>query len=243
MNETKNYSITKSGAVILEGGANRGVFTAGALDFLMEQEYYIPHVIGVSAGACNALDYVSRQIGRTRDCMIVTNIKTIVEKKALLDMDMVFERYPYEIFPFDFDTYFASPQTCELVVTNCETGRAEYLDDRENKERLLAIGRASSSMPIACPMVEIDGNEYVDGGVADSIPIIRSLKTGHRKNVIILTRNFGYRKKEGTRGWELYVAAKMGRRRLRLCDPPGDTGGIASRKGRGEAAGILPARL
>ena len=156
MNETKNYSITKSGAVILEGGANRGVFTAGALDFLMEQEYYIPHVIGVSAGACNALDYVSRQIGRTRDCMIVTdeknryvnkNIKTIVEKKALLDMDMVFERYPYEIFPFDFDTYFASPQTCELVVTNCETGRAEYLDDRENKERLLAIGRASSSMP------------------------------------------------------------------------------------------------
>jgi predicted acylesterase/phospholipase RssA len=190
MNETKNYSITKSGAVILEGGANRGVFTAGALDFLMEQEYYIPHVIGVSAGACNALDYVSRQIGRTRDCMIVTdeknryvnkNIKTIVEKKALLDMDMVFERYPYEIFPFDFDTYFASPQTCELVVTNCETGRAEYLDDRENKERLLAIGRASSSMPIACPMVEIDGNEYVDGGVADSIPIIRSLKTGHLK--------------------------------------------------------------
>lgn len=86
----QNYSITKSGAVILEGGANRGVFTAGALDFLMEQEYYIPHVIGVSAGACNALDYVSRQIGRTRDCMIVTdeknryvnkNIKTIVEKK------------------------------------------------------------------------------------------------------------------------------------------------------------------
>ena len=201
MNETKNYSITKSGAVILEGGANRGVFTAGALDFLMEQEYYIPHVIGVSAGACNALDYVSRQIGRTRDCMIVTdeknryvnkNIKTIVEKKALLDMDMVFERYPYEIFPFDFDTYFASPQTCELVVTNCETGRAEYLDDRENKERLLAIGRASSSMPIACPMVEIDGNEYVDGGVADSIPLHHAIEQGCTKMVVILSnpRNF-----------------------------------------------------
>ena len=201
MNETKNYSITKSGAVILEGGANRGVFTAGALDFLMEQEYYIPHVIGVSAGACNALDYVSRQIGRTRDCMIVTdeknryvnkNIKTIVEKKALLDMDMVFERYPYEVFPFDFDTYFASPQTCELVVTNCETGRAEYLDDRENKERLLAIGRASSSMPIACPMVEIDGNEYVDGGVADSIPLHHAIEQGCTKMVVILSnpRNF-----------------------------------------------------
>ena len=192
----------------MEGGANRGVFTAGALDFLMEQEYYIPHVIGVSAGACNALDYVSRQIGRTRDCMIVTdeknryvnkNIKTIVEKKALLDMDMVFERYPYEyFFILILISYFASPQTCELVDDNCETGRAEYLDDRENKERLLAIGRASSSMPIACPMVEIDGNEYVDGGVADSIPHYPFLKDGTpKKNVIILTRNFGYRKKRG----------------------------------------------
>ncbi len=183
----------------------------------MEQEYYIPHVIGVSAGATAMRWTMYRQIGRTRDCMIVTdeknryvnkNIKTIVEKSTLLDMDMVFERYPYEIFHLIFDTYyFASPQTCELVVTNCETGRAEYLDDRENKERLLAIGRASSSMPIACPMVEIDGNEYVDGRCCRFDPDYPFLKTGHRKNVIILTRNFGYRKKRETRGWELYVAA------------------------------------
>ena len=201
--------------IVLEGGATRGVFTSGVLDYLMEKELYLSHVIGVSAGSCNGVDYVSKQPGRTRDCMIhrekeysyYNSITKSIKTKSLLDMDMVFEKYPKEVFPFDFDTYFASPQTCELVVTNCETGRAEYLDDRENKERLLAIGRASSSMPIACPMVEIDGNEYVDGGVADSIPIIRSLKTGHRKNVIILTRNFGYRKKEGTRGWELYVAA------------------------------------
>ena len=201
--------------IVLEGGATRGVFTSGVLDYLMEKELYLSHVIGVSAGSCNGVDYVSKQPGRTRDCMIhrekeysyYNSITKSIKTKSLLDMDMVFEKYPKEVFPFDFDTYFASTQTCELVVTNCETGRAEYLDDRENKERLLAIGRASSSMPIACPMVEIDGNEYVDGGVADSIPIIRSLKTGHRKNVIILTRNFGYRKKEGTRGWELYVAA------------------------------------
>lgn len=74
--------------------------------------------------------------------------------------------------------------------------------ERKNGRRPFAF-----TQTFGCPMVEIDGNEYVDGGVADSIPIIRSLKTGHRKNVIILTRNFGYRKKEGTRGWELYVAA------------------------------------
>ena len=213
MNETKNYSITKSGAVILEGGANRGVFTAGALDFLMEQEYYIPHVIGVSAGACNALDYVSRQIGRTRDCMIVTdeknryvnkNIKTIVEKKALLDMDMVFERYPYEIFPFDFDTYFSSKMTCEIVVTNCLTGQAEYLTETEDGDRLMQLCRASSSMPLVTPMVEIDGTPYLDGGIADSIPLIHSMKSGYRKNVLILTRNKGYRKNMSKRDALMY---------------------------------------
>ena len=188
----------------MEGGANRGVFTAGALDFLMEQEYYIPHVIGVSAGACNALDYVSRQIGRTRDCMIVTdeknryvnkNIKTIVEKKALLDMDMVFERYPYEIFPFDFDTYFRSEIECEIVTTNCETGQAEYMTETKDGDRLMKICRASSSMPLVSPIVNIDGVPYLDGGLADSIPVKRALQKGNEKIVLILTRNPGYRKK------------------------------------------------
>ena len=107
--------------------------------------------------------------------------RTIVEKKHCSTWIWCSNGIRMMVFPFDFDTYFASPQTCELVVTNCETGRANDLDDRENKERLLAIGRASSSMPIACPMVEIDGNEYVDGGVADSIPIIRSLRRDTEK--------------------------------------------------------------
>ena len=203
---------THGAALILEGGATRGVFTAGVLDYLIEQELYLPYVVGVSAGACNAADYVSRQIGRTRDCMIpdkehnYLNLKHTLKTHSLFDMDLVFDRYPNEIYPFDYETYFHSPLRCELTVTNCLTGRAEYLDERTSKKRLMDICRASSSVPLASPMVKIDGTPYVDGGIADSIPIIRSLKLGHRKNLIVLTRNAGYRKKPIRRSRPLYTA-------------------------------------
>lgn len=193
--------------MVLEGGATRGVFTAGALDFLMEQDFYTSHVIGVSAGSCNAVDYVSRQIGRTKDCMIhkekeynyYYGFAKFVREKSLLDMDMVFERFPREVFPFDFKTYFESEMECEIVTTNCVTGRAEYMTEREDEDRLLKLCRASSSMPLICPMVNVDGIPYLDGGLADSIPIRRAQEIGNEKNILILTRNPGYRKKMPSR--------------------------------------------
>lgn len=204
----------KGTGLVLEGGATRGVFTSGVLDYLMEQDLYIPYVVGVSAGACNAVDYVSRQDGRTRDCMIhkgkensYINLKTMVRKRSLFDMDMIFDKYPNEIFPFDYDTYFQSDMQCELVVTNCVTGQAEYLNETSSRERFMKICRASSSVPLASPMVNIDGTPYLDGGIADSIPIIRSLKTGHKKHVVVLTRNYGYRKKPLKKSGPLYAAA------------------------------------
>ena len=165
-------------ALVLEGGGNRGVFTAGVLDYLMEQKVEFPYVVGVSAGACNAMDYVSGQVGRTRRCMIVENkeysyisLKNILDKKSLFDMDMIFDRYPNEIFPFDFDEYFKSDIECEMVVTNCLTGEAEYLSEKQDRRRLMDICRASSSIPGMSPMVTIDGQLYLDGGAADSIPL------------------------------------------------------------------------
>lgn len=201
-------------ALVLEGGGNRGVFTAGALDYLMEQGVRFSYVTGVSAGACNAIDYVSGQIGRTRDCMIVEDreyrsisLKNVVENHSLFDMDMIFDRYPNEIFPFDYEQYFASGILCEMVVTNCLTGEAEYLSEEKDRKRLLDICRASSSIPGVSPMVEIDGTPYVDGGVGDSIPLIHAMKEGHRKNVVILTRNRGYRKKKPGKSRAFYMAA------------------------------------
>lgn len=202
----------KSSGLILEGGATRGVFTAGVLDYLMEQEYYeFSYVAGVSAGACNAVDYVSRQVGRTRECMIhkgkhaqYMNLKTAIKKKSLFDMDIIFDKYPNEIYPFDYDTYFESDIHCELVVTNCNTGKAEYLNEHFSRERLMKICRASSSMPVVSPMTEVDGIPYLDGGIGDSIPVLRSLKTGHKKNVLVLTRNLGYRKKRPKKSGGIY---------------------------------------
>ena len=193
--------------LVLEGGATRGVFTSGALDYLIEKDFYTSYVIGVSAGSCNALGYVSKQPGRTRDCMIhkekeysyYYGFRKFIKEKSLMDMDMVFDRYPNEIYPFDYDTYFASDTECEIVTTNCVTGRAEYMTEDSDRQRLMKICRASCSMPLICPMVNVDGIPYLDGGLADSIPIERAMEIGNGKTIVVLTRNPGYRKKMPSR--------------------------------------------
>ncbi len=193
----------KKATLVLEGGATRGVFTSGALDYLMEKDLYLSHVIGVSAGACNAVDYVSKQPGRTRDCMIPTDkssnyyygLRDFVKEKSLMNMDLIFDKFPNELVPFDFDTYFSSDIHCELVTTNCLTGKAEYMTEESDRERLMKICRASCSMPLLTPIVNIDDVPYLDGGLADSVPIRRAQKMENQKIVVILTKNRGYRKK------------------------------------------------
>lgn len=192
----------KKAGLILEGGGNRGIFTSGILDYLMESQIVFPYVIGVSAGACNAVDYVSKQVGRTKDCIVGKDFpapfiryRYLLEKRMLVDMDLLFDEVPNRIHPFDYDTYFQSMIRCELVATDCLTGKAVYLDDRKDKERFMKIVRASSSLPFVSPMVEVDGIPYLDGGISDPIPLRRALKEGYKKPVIVLTRAAGYRKK------------------------------------------------
>jgi len=192
----------RTGSIILEGGATRGVFTAGVLDYLMEKDLYFSHVIGTSMGACNAVSYVSKQIKRTKDCMIhkdkehgyYKGLRAFIKERSLLDMEMVFDKYPNEIFLFDYDTYFTSDTICEIVTTNCITGQAEYMTERQDRERFMDICRASSSMPLLSPIVEIDEIPYLDGGIADAIPLERVLEMGNEKIVLVLTRRYGYRK-------------------------------------------------
>lgn len=201
-------------ALILEGGGNRGVFTSGVLDCLMNHQIHFPYVVGVSAGACNAVDYVSWQPERTKNCMILDDkenryisLGQMLKNKSLFDMDMIFDRFPNEVFPFDFETYFKSDKRCELVVTDCLSGRAEYLEEQQDKKRLMTICRASSSIPAACPMVMVDGRPCLDGGISDSIPIFHAMREGYRKNVVILTRNYGYRKQKPGKSAAFYKAA------------------------------------
>ena len=191
----------KKATLVLEGGATRGIFTSGALDYLMERDLYFSDVIGVSAGSCNAVDYVSRQPGRTRDCMIPTDkegkyyygIRDFVKEKSLMNMDLIFDKYPKELLPFDFETYFNSEINCQIVTTNCLTGKAEYMTEDSDNDRLMKLCRASS-MPLLTPIVNIDNVPYLDGGLADSVPIRRAQQMENEKIVVILTKNQGYRK-------------------------------------------------
>lgn len=192
----------KKATLVLEGGATRGIFTSGALDYLMERDLYFSDVIGVSAGSCNAVDYVSRQPGRTRGCMIPTDkegkyyygIRDFVKEKSLMNMDLIFDKYPKELLPFDFETYFNSEINCQIVTTNCLTGKAEYMTEDSDNDRLMKLCRASSSMPLLTPIVNIDNVPYLDGGLADSVPIRRAQQMENEKIVVILTKNQGYRK-------------------------------------------------
>lgn len=190
----------------MEGGSERGVFTAGILDYFMEQDLYFPYVIGVSAGSCNALDYVSRQKERTKITMVdyhrvgsYVGVKYLIKKKSIFDMDVLFDLFPNAIIPFDYDTFFQSEQTCKITATNCLTGKPEYLEERVSRKRLMDACRASCSLPIVAPVVTVDGIPYLDGGVSDSVPIRKAIADGCNRNVVILTRNKGYRKKPSER--------------------------------------------
>ena len=130
--------------LILEGGAVRGIFTAGVLDRLMENGIYYPYVVGVSAGGGNAMSYVSRQIGRTARQINAPKsesyfgLKQFIEVHKIINLDKMAFEYPYKQFPFDFDTYFKSGIDVEYACTCCETGKAEFFSETSDEQRLLS---------------------------------------------------------------------------------------------------------
>lgn len=183
--------------LVLEGGAQRGIFTAGAVDALMEAGIKLPYVIGVSAGACNAMNYVSGQIGRSKKCMLPDETggyfggKELIKSGRFMNLRKVFFEYPIRPFPFDYERYFASDIESEYVATALFDGKPRYFRVRHCPRRLSWVGMASCSMPLVSPPVKIDGALYMDGGIADSIPVRRALDKGCDKCIIILTRRQG----------------------------------------------------
>ncbi len=193
----------KKVGMILEGGGQRGIFTSGVLDYFMEKKLTVPYVVGVSAGSCNAMDYVSGQILRTKECMLDAQLdnelygfRTMMKTKYYMNMDLIFEEFPNHQYPFDFRAYVRSPMRCLLVTTNCLTGKAEYIEEYRDRERLMMACRASSSLPFGSPMVKLDGVPMLDGGIADSIPIRKAIADGFDYNIVVLTRRHGYYKQE-----------------------------------------------
>lgn len=192
----------KSTALVLEGGAMRTIFTVGVLDFFMENEIEFPYTIGVSGGATNGLSYMSKQKGRSHYINILLQqerpymgLSTLIKTGRLIDLKFLFSEMAFNIYPFDTAAYFSNPNIFEVVSTHCETGEAHYLSERLDPSRLLQITLASCSLPIISPVVDLNGEPMTDGGLADSIPLIRALEQGYSHAIVVLTQNKGYRKK------------------------------------------------
>jgi len=196
-------SLGRKTGLVLEGGGMRGVFTSGVLDAFMKHGLYFPYVVAVSAGACNGLSYMSRQPRRTRYALIdmlekysYISLKSLITQGSIFDPNILYERFPNEIVPYDYDAYRRNPATFEMVTTNCLTGRACYLSEKQNARRLTAIVKASSSLPYVAQITEVDGIPMLDGGIVDSIPVVRAVDMGYSPNVVIMTRNRGFRSAE-----------------------------------------------
>ena len=181
----------------------RGVFTCGVLDNFMDRGIEFPYAIGVSAGACNGLSYMSRQRGRARFSNIdllekyrYIGFRHLLTKGNIMDFDLLFNKFPTEIIPYDYERYARCRERFEMVTTDCLTGKACYYEEKHDPKRIIDIVKASSSLPFVCPIAYVDGQPMLDGGIADSIPLQRAFDEGYEHAIVVLTRHRGYRKEE-----------------------------------------------
>lgn len=187
----------------MEGGAMRGMFTAGILDVLMENGIEFDGAIGVSAGAAFGVNYKSRQIGRAiRYNMRFCNDPRYCGWRALLrdgniySTDFAYGEVPTKYDPFDFATFASNPMEFHLVCTDVETGKPVYHQYGGENDHAFDWIRASASMPLVSQIVEIEGQKLLDGGISDSIPLRYFESMGYNHNVVILTQPHGFEKKE-----------------------------------------------
>ena len=190
--------------LVLEGGALRGIFTAGVLDAFMLEGLHFDYAVGVSAGAANIMGLKSRQIGRTANVISVSGNESyfgmaeLIHSRQFLNLDKMFDVYGRS--PFDFDAYFADATEAEYTLCSCKSGEAEYFSEDKDPERLLKIVKASCSLPMFFAPVEIDGGHYLDGGIGNSIPCDRAVERGCERLVAVLTKPEG----TGAGGYKRY---------------------------------------
>lgn len=190
--------------LVLEGGALRAIFSSGVCDGLLEGNVMADYVVGVSAGIAYGVSYLSRQPRRNlevvtrfandRRYMGMNNLAD-KENQSYFGLKFAYDTIPNELVPFDYNTFEAYPGQVEAVMTNLNTGGAEYVEvPRRDKESLVL--QASCAMPLMFPIYEIDGKPCLDGGVADSIPWQRALDQGCDRVLVVLTRTRDYVRKQ-----------------------------------------------
>ncbi|WP_216827742.1 patatin-like phospholipase family protein [Alkalihalobacterium elongatum] len=188
--------------LVLEGGGMRGLYTAGVLEYFLEQKLFFPYVIGVSAGACMGASYLSRQKGRNKEVNVglasdhrFISFRNLLLKRQLFGMDFLFDEIPNKIIPFDYETFKKGEEQFVIGTTDCHTGQPIYYNKQEHGDDILTIIRASSSLPFVAPTVAYNGRTLLDGGLIDPIPIGKAHQDGFRKNVVIMTKAEDFRRK------------------------------------------------
>lgn len=189
--------------IVMEGGAMRGMFTAGVLDVFMEEGIEFDGAIGTSAGATFGCNLKSKQIGRAirYNCKYCADprygsMRSLLKTGDIFDVDFCYHTLPDELDPFDTDTFRDNPMEFYVTATDVKTGKAVYHKCYDGKEKDLEWIRASASLPIFSKIVRIDGKYLLDGGIADSIPLKYFESIGYDKNVVIVTQPANYRKKK-----------------------------------------------
>ncbi|MEH7075386.1 patatin-like phospholipase family protein [Neobacillus drentensis] len=188
--------------LVLEGGGMRGVYTAGILEYFLESKLFFPYVIGVSAGACNAASYLSKQKGRNKTVTIeyasdprYISWRNYFRNRQFFGMDFIFDEIPNKHVPYHYEVFYNSPSEFVVGTTDCMTGEPVYFNKQDYGNDLLTVLRASSSLPFIAPEVRFKDKILLDGGISDPIPIKKAQQDGFTKNIVILTRNEGYLKK------------------------------------------------
>lgn len=187
--------------LVLEGGTFRPIFSCGVMDALLDNNIEFPYVIGVSAGITYGTSYISKQkernleiVKKYRNDKRYIGVRNYRTDKSLFGLNFAYNKVPNELIPFDMETYNKYDGKVRVGVTNCLTGKAEYLDGKKMDEDFTML-RATCAIPGVFPRIYIDDIPYYDGGIADPIPIKKSIADGNKKNLIILTQPLGYEKK------------------------------------------------
>lgn len=195
--------LDKKIGLIVEGGGMRGAYTGGVLEAFSDKNFHFPYIIAVSAGANTACSYISKQPNRNNRIYTewitdkrFLHFTNIFREGSYFGMDFLFNKLPLELDLFDFETFKNAPLTFKVGTTHCQTGEPVYFEPQNTVKEHDAnqILRASSSLPVISKAVQINGHDYLDGGITDPIPLQQSIKDGNTHHVIILTRNTGYQK-------------------------------------------------
>lgn len=190
----------KRTALVLEGGAMRGMYTAAVLDVLMNEGIKVDAIYATSAGVLFGVNYISGQRGRairynkrfSRDKRYM-GIHSLVTSGNIINKDFAFYEVPFTLDVFDQEAYSRSETKMIATVTNVHTGGVEYIEVKDVLEQMEVL-RAASAMPFVSQMVELDGQFYLDGGLSDSIPLKKCQEDGYERIIVVETRPKGYRK-------------------------------------------------